>query len=247
MKKKIILAMTIAAVLFASVGCSSENGGSDATTTTDTVAVDTTTTAAETKETTTAETTAAETNATEAETEETTAAEPESEYITVFAEGKTSDTCLSYEGEKGVWAHLVNPFNSESLFEPFADSEFSGDEENLIICFNVSGVSEPISAFCGISAVGISPDDEEISIWDKDAYNKLTGEDFDFVIENDGYCEMIVPIKKMSDGLDFWEGLKNVTILEPVFYNVQAVDDEGNYKDALIDGLSFEFLGIKAE
>lgn len=169
-----------------------------------------------------------------------------SEYLTTFIEGKTSAECLTYEGTKGVWAHLVNPFNQVSLFSPTTADDFTADTESITICFNVSGVTSEINAFCGLSAYGIGDEDEELQVWNNDTYKQLTGEDFEFIIDKDGYYEMTVPVAKLAAGLDFWEGLNYVYIIEPCFIGAQKTDAEGSYLDELTDGLSFEFLGIRA-
>lgn len=191
---------------------------------------------------TTAATTTTTTTAAETEAEEET-----SEYFTTFIDGKTSMDCFTYEGEKGVWAHLINPYNDASLFNPMSPGVMDKDIENLVICFNVSGVTEEMTAFCGIMAYGCGEDDEELSVWNNDTYNSLTGEDFEFVISEDGYYEMVVPISKLAAGLDFWEGLSYTSIVEVAFYGAEGVDDAGEYTKAMKDGLTFDFLGIRAE
>ncbi len=208
----------------------------------------------ETAETTTAAATAAVTEAvTTASTETTTAAEETepaeelSEYFTAFIDGKTSMECFTYEGEKGVWAHLINPYNDVSLFMPVSPGDMNSDTENLIICFNVEGVTDEITAFCGLLAYGCGEDDEELSVWNNDTYNTLTGEDFEFKIKEDGYYEMVVPLSKLSGGLDFWEGLSYTSIIEIAFFGAEGVNEAGEYTKALKEGLTFDFLGIRAE
>ncbi len=203
----------------------------------------TTTTAATTETTTTVTTSAPETTTATAETE---AAEG-TEYFTTVIDGKTSMECFTYEGEKGVWAHLINPYNEASLFMPMSPGDMDSDIENLVICFNVSGVTEEMTAFCGIMAYGTGEDDEELSVWNNDTYNTLTGEDFEFIIAEDGYYEMTVPIAKLAGGLDFWEGLSYTSIIEVAFYGAEGVDEAGEYTKAMKDELTFDFLGIKSE
>ena len=214
-------------------GCSGETSES-ATTTTVSPTTETTTTSA---------TTTPETTTTTAATE----AEEVSGYFTTFADGKTSMTCFTCEGEKGVWAHLINPYNESSLFTPMSPGDMEEDTENLVICFNVSGVTEEMTAFCGLLAYGCGEDDEELSVWNNDTFNTLTGEDFEFIIAEDGYYEMVVPIAKLASGLDFWEGLSYTSIIEVAFYGAEGVDENGEYAKALKDGLVFDFLGIRAE
>ncbi|MBQ7834208.1 MAG: hypothetical protein IJ385_00330 [Ruminiclostridium sp.] len=207
--------------------------------------------AAETTTTTTADTTVAETTSapetTTAETTTVTEAEELSEYFTTTADGKTSMSCFTCEGDKGAWAHLINPYNEVSLFMPMSPGDMEADTENLVICFNVSGVTEEMTAFCGLMAYGTCEDDEELSVWNNDTYKTLTGEDFEFVIAEDGYYEMIVPIAKLAGGLDFWEGLSYTSIIEVAFFGAEGIDEAGEYTKALKDGLAFEFLGIRAE
>ena len=230
MKKLIVLAL-LATIMLS--GCGNSDNGAEATTPV-------------TAPTTTAATTTTEATTTAPETEATTQAEIERpEYFTIPAEGQTSLSCLTYEKDKGVWAHLVNPYNANALYQPAQESDFFADAENITICFEASGVTSEIDAFCGISAYGLGEDDEEISCWNKDSFKRLTGEDFSFIIDKDGAYEMVVPIAKMAAGLDFWEGLKTIYIIEPVFYGAQAVDADGKYLDALYDGLKIEFTGIK--
>lgn len=156
--------------------------------------------------------------------------------------------CFTCEGEKGAWAHLINPYNEVSLFMPMSPGDMNKDTENLVICFNVSGVTEEMTAFCGLLAYGCGgEDDEELSVWNNETYKKLTGEDYEFVISKDGYYEMIVPISKLSDGLDFWEGLSYTSIIEVAFFGAEGVDETGEYTAALKEGLTFDFVGIKAE
>lgn len=218
-------------------GCSSETAETTTTTTTTEVVA----TVTETSATTTASVT--ETTTTAAETE----AAEETEYFTTVIDGKTSMDCFTCEGDKGVWAHLINPYNEASLFTPMSPGDMDSDIENLVICFNVSGVTEEMTAFCGIMAYGCGEDDEELSVWNNDTYNTLTGEDFEFVIAEDGYYEMTVPIAKLAGGLDFWEGLSYTSIIEVAFYGAEGVDEAGEYTKAMKDGLVFDFLGIKAE
>ena len=175
------------------------------------------------------------------------AQEPVSEYITVFAEGKTSLDCLTYEGATGVWAHLVNPFNEKSLFVPTSSNDFKEDTQNIVICFNVSGVTNELTTFCGLQGYGCGDEDEELTVWNNDAYNRLTGEDFEFTIKEDGYYEMTVPVGKLAAGLEYWEGFDYISIIEVAFYGAEKTDETGAYLECLTDGLSFEFLGIKAE
>lgn len=233
--KRITSVLLTALILSAAVsGCSNETAESATTTAVSTTPE--TTTAAVT-------TTAPETTTTTAETE----AEEVSEYFTTFADGKTSMTCFTCEGEKGAWAHLINPYNDVSLFTPMSPGDMASDIENLTICFNISGVTEEITAFCGLLAYGCGEDDEELSVWNNDAFNTLTGEDYEFVITEDGYYEMVVPIAKLAAGLDFWEGLSYTSIIEVAFYGAEGVDEAGEYTKALKDGLTFDFLGIRAE
>lgn len=229
----LLTAILLSAVLS---GCS---GKTEETATTTTV----TTTAPETTTTTTEAVTAPETTATVPETE----AEETSSYFTAFVDGKTSMDCFTCEGEKGVWAHLINPYNEASLFMPMSPGDMEPDIENLVICFNVSGVTEEMTTFCGIMAYGCGEDDEELSVWNNDTYNALTGEDFEFIIAEDGYYEMTVPLSKLSGSLDFWEGLSYTSIVEVAFYGAEGIDEAGEYTKALKDGLTFDFLGIKAE
>ncbi len=168
-------------------------------------------------------------------------------YFTVLVDGKTSADCFSFEGSKGVWAHLVNPYNELSLFNPLSAKDFPDETKSITICFNASGVTSEIIAFCGLSAYGSGDDDEELQVWDKDTYKALSGEDFDFVIDKDGYYELTVPIEKLGAGLDFWEGLNYAYIIEVAFYGAQKTDSDGGYLEEFTDGLSFEFLGIKAD
>lgn len=211
-------------------GCS---GGTTVTTTAPAEAVTTTTVA---------ETTTVPETTTVAESEET------AEFFTTLADGKTSMECFTCEGEKGAWAHLINPYNEVSLFMPMSPNDMESDTENLVICFNVSGVTEEMTAFCGLLAYGRGgEDDEELSVWNNDTYKNLTGEDFEFVIAEDGYYEMTVPIARLAGGLDFWEGLSYTSIVEVAFFGAEGVDEAGGYTKALKDGLVFEFLGIKAE
>lgn len=230
MKKFTVLLLT--AILISTLsGCTSEKA--EVTTT----AAATTTTTATTVETTTSETTVAV-----AETENT------SEFFTTLADGKTSMGCFTCEGEKGAWAHLINPYNVVSLFMPMSPGDMEPDTENLVICFNVSGVTDEMTAFCGLLAYGCGgEDDDELSVWNNDTYKTLTGEDFEFVIAEDGYYEMVVPIAKLAGGLDFWEGLNYASIIEVAFYGAEGIDDAGEYTKALKDGLTFDFLGIRAE
>jgi hypothetical protein len=162
-------------------------------------------------------------------------------------EGNTSMGCFTYEGKKGVWAHLLNPYNAVSLYSPISPGKMDADTKNIVICFNVSGLTEEITAFCGLLAYGTGEDDEELSVWDNDTYNSLTGEDFEFSITMNGYHEMVVPVSKLAAGLDYWEGLSYTSIVEIAFYGAEGIDSDGKYTGALKDGLSFEFYGIKAE
>lgn len=233
---------------------SSDNATSDTNTTSTESAADTVT-----DKTTSASTDAAKntsktdakpvTEKTTAKKTETTTAKPtipNNNYITKTVAGQTSAGCYTYEGAKGVWAHLVNPYNQLSLFNPTQSSDFPEGTKSIKICFTVSGVKDKISAFCGLSAYGVSDFDDELSVWDNDTYKELTGEDYSFIIDKDGYYEMEVPIAKMAEGLDFWEGLSYAYIMEVSLDGAQAKDSAGEYIDALYDGLSFEFLGIMA-
>lgn len=179
--------------------------------------------------------------------EESTADSAESKYFTVFVDGKTSADCFSFEGDKGVWAHLVNPYNELSLFNPLSAKDFPDDTKSIAICFNANGVTSEISAFCGLCAYGSGDEDEELQVWDKDTYKALSGENFEFVIDKDGYYELTVPIDKLGAGLDFWEGLNYAYIIEIAFYGAQKTDSDGEYLEEFTEGLSFEFLGIKAD
>lgn len=170
----------------------------------------------------------------------------EDKFFTTFVEGKTSADCFSFEGKKGVWAHLVNPFNQASLFNPTTADDFKADTESITICFNVSGVTSEISTFCGLCAYGSGDEDEELQVWDNDTYKSLTGEDFEYIIDKDGYYEMTIPVAKLASGLDFWEGLNYIYIIEVCFNGAQKTDAEDNYLEEFTDGLCFEFLGIKA-
>lgn len=167
-------------------------------------------------------------------------------FFTTFVDGKTSSDCFTFEGKKGVWAHLVNPFNQASLFNPTTADDFKADTESITICFNVSGVTSEISAFCGLCAYGSGDEDEELQVWDNDTYKSLAGEDFEYIIDKDGYYEMTIPVAKLASGLDFWEGLNYIYIIEVCFNGAQKTDAEGNYLEEFTYGLSFEFLGIKA-
>lgn len=232
-------ALLLTSVLLSAIlsGCSGE-GAVTTTAAPEVSSVPETTSASETT------TAAPETTTTAAETE----AEKAAEYFTTLADGKTSMTCFTCEGEKGAWAHLINPYNEVSLFMPLSPGDMEPDTENLVICFNISGVTEEITAFCGLLAYGCGgADDEELSVWNNDTYKSLTGEDFEFVISEDGYYEMVVPISKLSDGLDFWEGLSYTSIIEVAFFGAEGVNDAGEYTEALKDGLTFDFLGIRAE
>lgn len=199
-------------------------------------------------ETTTAETTtSAPTTETKAPETNSAKPDPNAEYFTTVIDGNTSMGCFTYEGKKGVWAHLLNPYNAASLYSPISPGKMASDTENIIICFNVSGVTEEITAFCGLLAYGCGEDDEELSVWNNDTYNSLTGEDYEFSITTDGYYEMVVPVSKLAAGLDYWEGLSYTSIVEIAFYGAEGTDDAGEYTGTLKDGLSFEFLGIIAE
>ena len=171
----------------------------------------------------------------------------DAKYFTTLTEGNTSMGCFTFEGQKGAWAHLLNPYNAVSLYSPISPGKMNADTENIIICFNVSGLTEEITAFCGLLAYGCGEDDEELSVWNNDTYKSLTGEDFNFTIAMNGYYEMVVPISKLADGLDYWEGLSYTSIVEIAFYGAEKTDEEGKYTGEIKDGLSFEFLGIKAE
>ncbi len=173
--------------------------------------------------------------------------DPNANYFTTEIEGNTSMGCFTYEGKKGVWAHLLNPYNAVSLYSPISPGKMDADTKNIVICFNVSGLTEEITAFCGLLAYGTGEDDEELSVWDNDTYNSLTGEDFEFSITMNGYHEMVVPVSKLAAGLDYWEGLSYTSIVEIAFYGAEGIDSDGKYTGALKDGLSFEFYGIKAE
>ena len=236
--KKFIAVLLIAALLS---GCSDKSAESGALTAQTETSPETVTSAETTTE---PETTSASEKVlitVEMETEET------SEYFTTFAPDRTSADCFTCEGEKGSWAHLVNPYNNVSLFNPISPGTMDSDIENIVICFNVSGVSEEMTAFCGILAYGLGEDDDELSVWDNNTYSALTGENFEFVISEDGYYEMTVPIRKLAEGLDSWEGLSYTSIVEVAFYGAEGVDESGEYTKQLKDGLSFEFLGIKAK
>lgn len=198
--------------------------------------VETTTEAAETTE------TSAETTTTELVTE---ISEPVSQYFTSYAAGPLSMECLTCEGEKGVWAHLINPFNELALFEAVGEGELEADTSEFTICFNVTGVSNEITAFCGVSAYSISG--ESVSVWDNNAYSKLTGEEYEFVISEDGYYEMIVPLNKLTGGIEAWDGLGHLEVLEIAFFGAEKMLGEGVYSEELTEGLEFEFLGIKSE
>ena len=117
-------------------------------------------------------------------------------FFTTFVDGKTSSDCFTFEGKKGVWAHLINPFNQASLFNPTTADDFKADTESITICFNVSGVTSEISAFCGLCAYGSGDEDEELQVWDNDTYKSLAGEDFEYIIDKDGYYEMTIPVAK---------------------------------------------------
>lgn len=185
-------------------------------------------------------------------TAETTAApeviEPEEpEFFTTPANDTiTSLGCLTYEGATGAWAHLVNPYNAQALYSPLSSSDFPSDTDKIIICFDVTGVTSEITAFCGLLAYGIGDEDEEMQVWSQDTYKALTGEEFEFVITEDGYYEMEVPLTKIGDGLEYWEGLDYVSIIEVAFYGAEATNEAGEYLEALTDGLNIEFHGIKA-
>ena len=236
MKKITSLSLTALFISLMLSGCSGETTQTSAATSATAPVTTTTTAVSETTEATTADNSPAETEAA-----------PSPEYFTVTADGKTSMECFTCEGEKGAWAHLINPFNKVSLFMPMSPGDMDADTENLIICFNVSGVTEKMTAFCGLLAYGCGEDDEELSIWNNDTYKTLTGEDFEYVIDKDGYYEMTVPLSKLSGGLDFWEGLSYTSIIEVAFFGAEGVDEAGEYTKALKDNLTFEFLGIKAE
>ena len=170
----------------------------------------------------------------------------EDTFFTTFVDSKTSSDCFTFEGKKGVWAHLINPFNQASLFNPTTADDFKADTESITICFNVSGVTSEISAFCGLCAYGSGDEDEELQVWDNDTYKSLAGEDFEYIIDKDGYYEMTIPVAKLASGLDFWEGLNYIYIIEVCFNGAQKTDAEGNYLEEFTDELCFEFLGIKA-
>ncbi|MBQ8781770.1 MAG: hypothetical protein IJZ72_08875 [Oscillospiraceae bacterium] len=153
--------------------------------------------------------------------------------------------CLTCEGEKGVWAHLINPFNDLALFEPIGEGELEADMSDPVICFNVEGVQNEITAFCGISAYSVSG--KAVSVWDNSAFNALTGENFEFVISEDGYYEMTVPLSKLGNSVEGWDGLGHLEVLEVAFFGAERTLESGGYAEELADGLEFEFLGIKAE
>lgn len=237
--KKAVLALSTTILLSAILaGCSDNAANSETTTIASTTpaATEAVTEAATTPSETT---TIAETSAEEIE--------EKSEYFTTIATDKTSLGCFTFEGEKGAWAHLINPYNAVSIFNPVSSADMPANTENIIICFNVSGVSEEITAFCGLQAYGSGDDDEELAVWNNDTFNALTGENFDFIISEDGYYEMSVPVARLAAGLDFWEGLDYVSIVEVAFYGAEKIDDEGAYTSEIKDDLSFEFLGIKAD
>ncbi len=234
--KKLTIALVLSAAFL--TGCAADTSESenisaaDATTTSTTTSADTTTTIATT--TTTAET-------------ESAFEEPVPEYITTPAnETITSLGCLTYEGDTGVWAHLVNPYNQQALYSPLSSSSFPRGTEKIVICFDVTGVTNEITAFCGLLAYGSGDEDEEMQVWSKDTYKALTGEDYEFIISEDGYYEMEVSLAKIGDGLEYWEGLDYVSIIEVAFYGAEAVNEAGEYLETLTDGLSIDFHGIKA-
>ncbi len=241
MKKTLKLIVITALLVSLLSGCSSDNeaSASDASQQTTTTATET----ALVTEATQVSTEATEVSTTVEEPQEEVAEEPE--FFTVFSADKTSMGCLTYEGSTGTWAHLINPYNSASLFEPV--SSMKSGTENIVICFNVSGVLSEMTTFCGLLAYGTGEDDDELQVWSNDTYNELCGEDFEFVIAEDGYYEMTVPVAKLAEGLDYWEGLDYVSIVEVAFFGAEKTDEAGEYLEVPLDGLEFEFLGIRAE
>lgn len=163
-------------------------------------------------------------------------------------DGHTSAGCFTYEADNKAWAHLINPYNEVSLYNPPNAQSIADDTKDLIIQFTVTGVQEEFTIFPGFQVYGDNEDDgEELSIWSQDTYKSVSGSEYTYKIDQDGSYELVVPFKALADGsidkgdIDEWgENLDKVGILELCFSGV-GNDDLTGFKH---EGFSVEFTGI---
>ena len=163
-------------------------------------------------------------------------------------DGQSSETCFTYETDNKAWAHLINPYNKVSLYNPPNAKMIADDTKDLIVQFTVSGVQEEFTVFPGFQVYGDDEEaGEELSIWSQSDYEEVAGSEYTYKIDQDGSYELVIPFRALADGavdqgsIDFWgDNLDKVGIIELCFSNV-GNDDMTGFKH---EGFSVEFTGI---